>query len=167
MSLVGLQPAEVTGIVASLRRIGGIDRGVRTQLTRKFRQSGEPLKAAVLDYIPTDAPMSGWKRDNRLGWGNARQGVRVRFSTKVDRSGTIRLLTLKQTNAAGAVFDMAGRSSQGNTPAGQNMIRVLNERFQGASRSMWKGAEDALPEIEQLVSDAIDELAAAVERTGQ
>jgi hypothetical protein len=85
----------------------------------------------------------------------------------VDRSGTIRLLTLKQTNAAGAVFDMAGRSSGGTTPQGQNMIRVLNDRFQGASRSMWKGAEAALPEIEQLVSDAIDELAAAVERTGQ
>lgn len=165
MSLVGLQASEVVGIQSALRRIGSVDRGLRTQLSRKFRQSGEPLRQSALAFVPSSAPMSGWKT-GRYKWDGARQGVRIKFSTKTDRSGSIRLLTLQQKNAAGAIYDIAGRASAGNTPQGQNMIRVLNERYGAASRSMWKGAEAALPEIEQLVSDAVDELAATVERLG-
>jgi hypothetical protein len=70
----------------------------------------------------------------------------------------IPLLTLRQKNAAGAIYDMAGRRSSGSTDAGRVFIRVLNQRGGPASRTMWPGAEEAMPVVVRQVEAAIDDM---------
>jgi hypothetical protein len=78
---------------------------------------------------------------------------------------TIPLLTLRTTDAAGAIFDMAGRTFPGRGSEGGErgaaMIRQLNS-FGAASRTLWPAAEAGMATVETGLDGIVDAVSADI-----
>lgn len=73
----------------------------------------------------------------------------------VSRSGS--LLTIQQTNQAGAIFDMAGKTGRyTRSPQGRALNRNLHARYGGASRSLWRAAELERANTERAMDTVLD-----------
>jgi hypothetical protein len=154
---------EVTGLAEALKTLQKIDPELRKEVIKGMKTAAAPLEAAARSLIPDARPLTnwyGWKG----GWNTAavRKGVKVAF-----RGGKVRgvagdvfpLLTLRQTNAAGAIFDIAGRSFPGRGaeggPRGAAMVAKLNETAQ-PSRSMWPAVERNMPVVMSSLEGVVD-----------
>lgn len=150
---------KVDGVASVIRQLGQIDPELRKAATHRMRSVAEPVAARARGFIPTATPLSGWARSKRLGWSSARvkAGIKPRVSTRANRSSQIGLLSVVQTNPAGAMFDMAGKRG-GTSPKGQQFVKSLAERTGQPSRSMWPGVQAAMPLVEDQLRAAVGDL---------
>jgi hypothetical protein len=75
---------------------------------------------------------------------------------KENKKGQINLLVVVQKSAAGAVFDIAGKTSAHTKGArGAAFNRALSNRGGSASRSMWPAANSKMSEIDAAVKETI------------
>lgn len=150
---------EVNGLADTLRTLRRVDPELRKTTIKRMKLAAKPMQAEAKKLFPDASPLSGW--GNWRGGYDGRtvkRNVKVAFKgSKARNSDVIPLLTLRQTSAAGAIFDIAGRKSRGNSPSGQAMIARL-DRFAPASRLMWPTAERHMPEVAQGVRSAIDDM---------
>jgi hypothetical protein len=164
---------EVTGLAEALKTLQKIDPELRKEVIKGMKTAAAPLEAAARSLIPDARPLTnwyGWQQTRTGGKGPgpwdpsaARKGIKVAF-----RGGKVRgvagdvfpLLTLRQTNAAGAIFDIAGRAggtgkrSEGKE-RGQAMADKLN-RSGPTSRSMWPAVERNMPAIMGSLEGVVD-----------
>lgn len=156
----------VTGVRETLAALKQFDPQLERDLRKEIRSIVSPLRSEAQRRIPSAPPLSGWTRGRyAFDGGAARAGVRVQVGGRASKRKRVwPLVTLKQTNAGGAVFDIAGRRSSGSSPAGRAFIAGLNRRHGRASRSMWKAAEGKLPQIRSEVEDAIEAASKTVNR---
>ncbi len=161
--------AEAEGLADAIRTLGKVDRELKKELVRSMKKAADPLVAEARSLVPSAKPLTNW-----YGWKGGWDTSKVKRGIKVSQRNTaqrtregqqqeiIRLLSLTQTNAAGAIFDMAGkagghgRGSEG-AARGEAMIRKLDET-RTASRSLWPAAERRLGEVQDAVRDAIDDM---------
>lgn len=124
---------------------------------KQMRDAVGPLQSLARSKL-ADQPLSGWKYGRyAYDHSSASAGVKVRVGGAASaRRSVWPLVTMTQTNAGGAVFDIAGRRSQGNSPQGRAFIAGLN-RYGQASRSMWAAAEEGIEDVRENVLKAIDE----------
>jgi len=155
---------EFRGVAASIRELGQIDPQLAKAAKARIKEAANPMVNTIRGFIPASSPMSGMARGKRLGWSSARakSGVTARSATKAARSGNIPLLSIVQRNAAGSMWDMAGKSSGGVTPSGRNMVKVLTERTGGPSRSMWRDSERLTAITEENLRIAVTDLEAVM-----
>jgi hypothetical protein len=150
---------EVNGLADTLRTLRRVDPELRKTTIKRMKVAAKPMQAEAKKLFPSASPLSGWG-NWRGGYDGAtvKRNVKVSFKgSKTRNSDTIPLLTLRQTSAAGVIFDIAGRKSQGNSPSGRAMIARL-DRFAPASRVMWPTAERHMPEVVRGVRSAIDDM---------
>ncbi len=155
----------VEGVREALKALKEIDPKLRTATNKRVRKSVVPLQNAVRARIPGVA-LSNWN-SGRYGFegGAAASGVKVKIGgSKSAKKMTWELVTLRQSNAGGSVFDMAGRKSSGGSPQGRAFISNLNSRFGAASRSMWPAAEAELPRVQANVLEAVNDVAKLTNR---
>jgi len=161
--------AEAEGLADAIRTLGKVDKELKKELVRSMKKAADPLVNEARSLVPTAKPLTnwyGWKG----GWdtGKVKRGIKVSQRNTAQRTKdrqqqqTIRLLALVQTNAAGAIYDMAGKAGghgKGSEGAarGQAMIRKLDET-RTASRSLWPAAEKRLGDVQEAVKDAIDDM---------
>lgn len=161
--------AEAEGVADAIRTLGKIDKVLKKDLVKSMKKAADPLVNEARSLVPTAKPLTNW-----YGWkggytpAKVKRGIKVsqRNTAQRTRSGqqqeTIKLLALKQTNAAGAIYDIAGRAggtgrnSEG-APRGRAMIEKLNEQGT-ASRTLWPAAEKRLGEVQDAVKDAIKDM---------
>lgn len=131
---------ELYGVAATVKELGQIDPELAKAAKVRIREAANPMVNGARGFIPNEAPLSKWSNGGRTGWSTARvkAGITAKVSTSRSKTKEIRLLNVVQKDVAGAIFDMAGRRSNGNTLSGQNLIKVLNEGNGPASRSMWR-----------------------------
>lgn len=154
---------EVNGLADTLRTLRRVDPELRKTTIKRMKLAAKPMQAEAKKLFPNASPLSGWG-NWRGGYDgrNVKRNVKVSFKgSKARNSNVIPLLTLRQTSAAGAIFDIAGRKSSGNSPSGRAMIARL-DRFAPASRVMWPTAERHMPEVVQGVRSAIDDMSAII-----
>lgn len=154
---------EVNGLADTLRTLRRVDPELRKTTIKRMKLAAKPMQAEAKKLFPSASPLSGWG-NWRGGYdgANVKRNVKVSFKgSKARNSDVIPLLTLRQTSAAGVIFDIAGRKSQGNSPSGRAMIARL-DRFAPASRVMWPTAERHMPEVVQGVRSAIDDMSAII-----
>jgi len=154
---------EVDGVAETIKALGRVDPELKKQIVKNLKAAASPVEESARALVPTARPLSGWE-----GWKGGydpvaiRRGIRVAFRGSKVRGARdpdkIPLLTLRQKNAAGAIYDMAGRRSSGNTDQGRVFIRMLNARGGPASRYMWPGAEAAMPAVVRQVEVAINDM---------
>ena len=144
----------------TIRALRDLDPKLRRETRKNIRNAAKPLQSAAKALVPAETPMSGWTSGRYAFTGAAKAGVKTSISTRGRKSRTTwPLVTLKQTNAGGAVFDMAGRRSNGKTAQGRQFIANLRNRHGRASRSMWRAAEAELPNIRKNVEQAVEKAA--------
>jgi len=165
---------EVEGVAEVLRALGKVDPELRKATINNMKKAGEPMAQDARSLFPSASPLSNWgnwttPKGRVIGPYNpakVKRGVKIAYrGSKVRGSdkNTIPLLTMRQTDAAGAIVDMAGRRSAGNSPQGRAFIRGLN-RDGIASRAMWPAAERNMDRVTAAVEDAINEMSAKIER---
>lgn len=151
---------QVVGVKAALRDLGRLEPELRKSLQASFKAELKPLADKARQDMPAQAPLSGMEKPGRLQYTNkARTGVKIATSGRNRRAGTLTVAALVNTNAAGAVFDMAGRKTRGVTPQGVGFIAGLSNRFGNASRTLWPTVE----RNEALIERAVDNLVNGVE----
>lgn len=161
--MTGAAP-RVEGVRETLKALKEFDPKLRRATNKRIRNSVRPLQDAARARLP-GLPLSGWM-SGRYGYDQsaARKGVKAQIGGR-GRSGrtTWPLITVRQTNAGAAVFDMAGRRSSGSSPQGAAFIRGLN-RSASASRSMWPAAEEKIDVVRGDVLAAIEDASKLVNR---
>ena len=160
---------EVNGVADAIKILQRVNPELKKQTVKSMKAAAAPVEEAARRLVPDVRPLSGW-----TSWKGGFDPVKVRRAIKVAFRGTkvrdsrdpnkIPLLTLRQKNAAGAIYDMAGRRSSGSTDAGRVFIRELTNRGGPASRTMWPGAEAGMPAVVKQVEEAIDDMMVALNK---
>lgn len=149
------------GVSAAIQELGRIDPELRRAARTRLRQAAEPVVNRARAFTPADAPMSGWERGSRTQFtARARTGIKSETPSPSSRKGRdfIPLLRIVQANAAGAIFEFAGKTTSGVTPAGRNFVKVLNERNGRAPRALWRAVDQMTPELEAAVQAAVHDI---------
>jgi hypothetical protein len=75
---------------------------------------------------------------------------------KVRRTNSYPILRIAQTNAAGAIWDLA-KNQRGEGTVGQQFVRNVNTTGT-PSRVMWKSTKKHLPLVENKIDKIIDDI---------
>lgn len=160
---------KVEGLAQMFRDLGRIDPELRKAAVKNVYAVGRIIQNDARGRVPASPPMSGWarRRGQRGRWvwtpGQTRSRIRVKVSTGSAKRDEIRLVRVIQSDAAGSIYDMAGRKSSGRSRQGQQFVRNLNRKGR-ASRTMWPAAEANKDEVERALREAIDDMADTLNR---
>jgi len=174
--------AEAEGVADAIRTLGRVDKELKKELVRSMKKAADPLVNEARSLVPTAKPLTNWYNwgsttNRNIGPyvpGKVKRGIKVsqRNTAQRTRSGQqqekIKLLALVQTNAAGAIYDMAGKAGGAgkgseNAARGRAMIRKLDES-RTASRTLWPAAEKRLGDVQDAVKDAIKDMERHIEQ---
>lgn len=172
------------GADEALKAIKALAPDLDKDLKEKLGGVGKRIASDAKTRVPSKSPLSGWERTpvDPAGWAAKRnkrpsrggQGWPAYEPGKIRsgiRSGTGKpkgakfgaLVYVTNKDAAGAIFELAGRKSKGAPgTAGANFIKVL-EDVDRASRVIWDAYDDmgrnkAQAEVIKAVEDAEREL---------
>lgn len=171
---------QVTGVKDALRELNRMDKSARRKLTSDYKQIVQPTLTTAKGMTPARAPMSGWNRSwdpqaGRQGGSTGRQvlpyepmkanrAIQPFISGKRPKefAGIVRNLSafgVTWRSPAAVLFDQANNWS---TPQGEQMVKVLRERYGDPSRVMWRAWEqtedDVMGNIKQLIEDLMFEV---------
>jgi hypothetical protein len=95
------------------------DKKLLRSTQRMMRKAASPMTAQARAITPSQSPLSGWANNGRTGWRQSEvlSGITVKVGGPSLRSNEWALLTLQQNNAAGMIFDWAGRDGMSNRRA--------------------------------------------------
>jgi hypothetical protein len=161
---------KVVGLKDALKQVQKIDKSLRRQFTRDYKQIVKPVvddAVRTVKALPA-APLSGFARSWELGnkqvlpWDTdaAAKQIKPHINTRAvkqyaGRDVNLSVFTIKFLGVANTIFATAGRKSSGGTKAGRQMIKVLRERYDPPVRVLWpayeKHAEQVNENIEVLV----------------
>ena len=155
---------EVLGLKEALRELNTMDKKLRRQITRDFKQIVQPVVGKAESMLPTGAPLSGMARSwigksgaDIMSWNDAR----VRKNLKAFTSGK------KVRDAPGGfkqnlgVFGIRWLGPQATTLdmlAKGVMADNLTDRFGPPSRIIYKAYESASDEVQQQVKDLVNKV---------
>jgi hypothetical protein len=166
---------EVQGVAEAFKVLSKVDPELRKAVIKDMKVAAKPLEAAARALIPDRSPLRNWgqwERNHRGGKGpgpwdtaKAKSGVKVAFRSGVPRgssSDTIPVLTLRQTNGPGAIYDMAGRAkglgrNSEKAARGAQMIAKLSSD-EMASRSLWPAVENNFRYVEAGLIKSVDSM---------
>lgn len=174
---------DVTRLMSAL---GKIDPALRRATQAKMKLAAKPMVAEARSLVPEDSGLNwgNWTTDapelGKAGTGRVigaydakkiRRGIKVTYKgpSKRDRGKEIfPLLTLQNTDAGGAIFDIAGKANGAgrnseNAARGRAMIAKLRAENGRASRMVWRAAERHLPTVQRGVADAIKDMEEAIQ----
>lgn len=166
---------QIYGIKEALKELNKIDRSLRREITKDYKQIVKSVIDDAKSVIPASAPLSGmnrkWKTKSGheiIGDGGWNQAVAQKFlvakistrkvkefgGTKVN-VGTFRLVW---SGIANQTFDIAGRSSS------NALANALQAKFGRASRVMWPAYERNKSQVEQEMIQLCDRIMDEVNR---
>jgi hypothetical protein len=177
----GFGTVEVVGIKEALREINNYDKRLRRQLTVQYADIMRSVTDEATRLIPVRPPMSGWEREwtprsgsadfrqNRLvlPWGfksgSSRRNLRpvkpfLSGKTPKTTNGYTRNLAVmgyRWSETHAVLFD---QTRGGNTPQGQQMTKVLNQRYGTASRAMWRAYVKAGPDVQDEIRRLVQKI---------
>lgn len=153
---------EVRGLKEALAELNKVAPTVRRELTKSIKGDAKPLIDAARALIPNEAPLSGMT-SGRFAWSTkARSQVGIKMGGRA-RGDQFTILSLRQNNPAGSIFDIAGKRG-GKNARGQQFIANLAARYGRPSRAMWPAAEQALPQIIEEITQTIDDALSEINR---
>ena len=169
----------VHGIRPVLQTLQQLERETYKIIQADLKNATEPLRVAVANDFP-DKPWKSstgvinWTRYGRTRRGRkppdaagssfpkwdskkVKKGVQVKVGgRKVRRTNSYPILRIAQTNAAGAIWDLA-KNQRGEGTVGQQFVRNVNTTGT-PSRVMWKSTKKHLPLVENKIDKIIDDI---------
>lgn len=138
------------------------------------QNSARNIVAKVNNSHGTGTPMSGWRQNNATkptstrggaGWPGFNPSEVAAGITKTKAQGRTRgdyttsAGALRNNSAAGAIFEVAGRKTKGDSArtSSSQFLRTLSARFGKASRAIWSVVDKDRERIEKNVNQALEE----------
>ena len=155
---------EFSGLKEALKEINTIDKKLRRQITRDFKQIVQPVITDAKTMLPSGAPLSGmvrsWKGKSGadiMSWSDAR--VRKNLSaftnakkvreTPSGRTQNLGVFGVRWKSPQATIFDM-GREGV----LGQN----LTDRFGNPSRVIYRAYTSASADVERQVKELVNKV---------
>lgn len=162
------QPYRVRGLEQTLDTLKQMDPVLYKEAQKRIKADAKPMIIAARNAVPQQAPLSRWAAPKQDAAGVERSGTarlpawkgkpRNRINASVRRKnikgtgGKRVIMRMVQSDAAGAVFDIAGKKN----PSGSQFNRNLTAKYGNASRSMWPAAEKHLPTVRRSLEASRD-----------
>jgi hypothetical protein len=164
----------LTGIKETLDALKAFDKDAVKRFNKVINDELFAAQSSARGFVKQDPPLSGWRKTNAVNPTNVRGGkgwpgwdagaiqagiVKTKTQGKVRGDYTTSAGALKNNNAAGAIFEVAGRlgQSKSNSKSGVNFKKVLDDRFGKASRLIWRVVDKDKPRIEANVAQALNQ----------
>ena len=135
-------PTEVVGAIALRKALNQYAPDLAKELTKELGNILKPIVNEARGYVPSEAPMRGWKPRANLRGGSfprynaveIRRGIIYKTSpSKPNRAGFVNNIRIQNKSAAGAIFETAGRKNG----QGQNWVGPsAGGASKGVSRSV-------------------------------
>lgn len=158
---------DVEGIRETMAILKQIDPTLQRQAVKNVKVAAEAVVQEARGKIPQVATgvrrgRPNWNRWQGRDWDPAqvRRGIKARARATRGRGKYDRpLVSVVQSNAAGAIFDMAGKTGKFTRgPQGEGFNRALSAFNGRASRSMWPALEAKIDEVNRAMDEAVKEM---------
>jgi hypothetical protein len=163
---------EVHGLKQALSELSRVDRRLRLQITKDFKQLTNPLVADIRSQIPEEAPLTGMSRKwttqrgfQMFPWNGSVAMTMVKQSVSAKKpkefAGIVRNLAVfavKWQGMANTVYDMAGRKNK------SLLGDKLAQEHGRPSRIMYPAFQRHEGEIQQGMLDIVEKVGNAVNR---
>jgi len=169
---ISIKPQQVYGYYETIAALRALDKNAARRIDAGINKAAEVVAEDARDLVDNDI-LSGFARQLPGGTeGNRRQaygggyddalvkaGIRVKRKRQKKRGNELRsFVVVANTTALGAIWEVAGRSSSGSTPAGRAMIRNISKRDPGpVSRTVWRAADADRDKVEAEIAKQIAE----------
>ena len=164
---------EVDGVAATVRVLGDLEPDLRKEAIKTITSAGDAIVLEARSLVPEQKPLTNWY-NWKGGWNSAkvRRGIKVAYRGTAQRDrNTIDLLTIRQSDPAGAIFELAGfrDGSKGKNKsvvydnAGHEFIKQLRRGQRGSATWMPNARRTLWPAIARKRSDMEDALQQAVD----
>lgn len=163
---------DIYGVKQAIATLKEIDPDYRKQMLKDVRKAGDPVLIAARSLIPSKPPLTGMGRgslikgregtkwnSNMVGagfkimtnrTGQKARSVKFKSGEVVDfKAQPYQLLSLRQKDAAGAIWDHAGAKTRGA------FVRNLEVGGSFNPRAAEPGVDMARPAVEAVVVDII------------
>ena len=170
----------LTGIKETLDALAKFDKAAVARFNKVINDELSGALTEAKGIVPLDPPMSGWRKSDAMkptstrggkgwpGWdaGKIQAGItKSRAERRVRSDYTTSAGALKNAYSSGAIFEVAGRKkTRASTKAGQTFKDVLEERFNPASRLIWRVVDKDRARIQANVARALEEAKAELQR---
>jgi len=172
--MTATQKVNMYGATDTLRALRALDPDAAKGLTKALRATADPIKKRGQELVP-DIPLTNWYnygwQNGRLDWWAAavKRGISIQVTAPRARGKIVSaLVAVINRNAAGAVYELAGKVNSGN-----RLDRGLRASGHGpASRLIWRafdesgGASKAQSEVETVMKEVERRLQSALDRAG-
>jgi hypothetical protein len=158
---------DVQGIRETMAVLKQIDPTLQRQAVKNVKIAAESIVQDARSRIPAIPTGTTRGRPNWNQWtGNrswnpseVRRGIKSRVRATRGRGQYDRpLVSVVQSSAAGAIYDMAGKTRKFTRgPQGEAFNRALS-RNGPASRSMWPALEAKIDEVNRSMDEAVKEM---------
>lgn len=170
---VDFAPIEVAGLKEALKELNDIDKKLRRQVTRDFKQIMQPVVADAMMRLPGVAPLSGMKRSWKgnsgaqlMAWQPELVSRNIKAFTsgkKVRDTGkgfkqNLAVFGVRWAGPQAQVFDMAKGGAMGSQ---------LTARFGNPSRVIYRAYEARRNEVDQQIKDLVSNVMRQVGRGGK
>jgi hypothetical protein len=155
---------EVLGLKEALRELNTIDKKLRREITRDFKQIVQPVLGKAESLLPNNAPLSGmarsWKGKSGadiMSWNDAR----VRRNIKAFTSGkkvrdapggfkqNLGVFGIRWLGPQATALDFLAKGTMGEN---------LTARFGPPSRIIYKAYESASADVERQVKELVNKV---------
>lgn len=171
---------DVEGVYETLAALKSFDKNLARRTDKKINDAAREV-ARLGQSLVDPQGLSGWQRqlpggtkgNRRAGYDPAEiaKGIKVKRRRQKKRSdGEVRsFVVVANTTAAGAIWEVAGRKSDGDTPAGRAMVRNIRNRGGAASRTIWAAADQTdmgalRDKIRAAINESVAEANAKIKR---
>ena len=171
-SPVGFKPQEVYGYYETINALRAFDKNAARRIDAGINKAAKVVAEDAKSLVVNDV-LSGFARQMPGGTaGNRRQaygggyddpiiraGIKVKRRRQRKTGNELRsFVYIANTTPLGAIWEVAGRSSQGKTAAGRAMIRNINRRDPGpVSRTVWRALESDEGKVQDEIAKQIAE----------
>ena len=165
---------EVKGAREVIAALGKLDPAAKRAFDKALREAASELVGTARSLVDPQG-LSGWKK-----WRGGYEPSRIASGIKVKRGGsrqkgrvTQNFISVANTSAAGAIWEVAGRKSGGKPPGpgvprkgnGRALVAAMNSRGGSASRTIWAAAEQTdMGGLERRIGMEIDNAARTVQQ---
>jgi len=163
---------EVVGIKDALAKLNRIDKKLRMQITKDFKQVMQPVVDEAQNRLPFGAPLSGmdgkWTTKSGyqiLPWSGADDTVTASVSGKKVREfagfqQNLGTFYARYKGPTAVLFDMTGRKTP-KTDAGKRFANNMNAKHGHASRVLWPAwqaaGDQVVDQVRELVNRVIND----------
>lgn len=145
---------------------------LQKEMNQRIRTEGNKLRDFARSRVPNDPPVTNWNRSapangrarGGAGWpawnaAEIRKGIKFKSGGRTRVKGSVYsdAYSLRTESAAGVIYEVGGRRSNGRTRSGAFLIKTLNN-YGVASRGIW-AALDAWgrQEMQKTLQDIVDD----------